>query len=532
LFQKIRQLSKNVTIYGLGDVAVSIVSFGLWGVYVKYFDVRDYGVINLLLSVEVIAKIVFRFGLDGAFMRLFYDATDVPARQRLASTIVFFLLAVNGIVLLALMAAAPWLAAVLLEGGRDYAAPLRLMLLNTFAISFTFIPFALLQIEERAVLFSAITLFRSAATVVLRLVFVINLGLGISGLYIADLIVTAASLAILARWFARLIRPVFSVAVLREALAFGVPRMPHAGAQQVMAVGDRFILTRFVSLDNVGVYGVSVSFGLAQKLFLSAFQSAWAPFIFATAKEPDAARVFRGVTTYAVAVLALLTAGLSAIGGDAVAAMTHGRLLAPDDPRWIEVRSIVAWTAVGVFLQGVYLLTSTGLNITKQTRYYPIATITAAAVNIGLNFVLIPAWGIVGAAWANVAGYAVQAWLGYHFSQRFYPVAYERGRIVRVCGAAFGAYVAARLLPSIEIAVDPRSSLAPLPDVLARGVTVVVVFVALLALTGVFRPGELARLRALRGRPHAAPRPQRSPDSTEMAGEIVSTDIDLPDSNR
>ena len=34
---------------------------------------------------------------------------------------------------------------------------------------------------------------------------------------------------------------------------------------------------------------------------------------------------------------------------------------------------------------------------------------TAAATNIGLNFVLIPRLGIVGAAWANGAAYAVQA---------------------------------------------------------------------------------------------------------------------------
>ena len=54
---------------------------------------------------------------------------------------------------------------------------------------------------------------------------------------------------------------------------------------------------------------MAVSFGLTQKLFLSAFESAWAPFYYATIREPDAPRVFRIVTTYGIAVLALLTAG-------------------------------------------------------------------------------------------------------------------------------------------------------------------------------------------------------------------------------
>src|SRR5207302_7578221 len=126
----------------------------------------------------------------------------------------------------------------------------------------------------------------------------------------------------------------------------------------------------------------------------------------------------------------------------AAQAMTHGRFLAPDDPRWRDVGIVITWTAIGVFLQGVYLLTSIGLNITKRTQYYPVATMTAAAANIVLNFLLIPSHGIVGAAWANGAAYAVQAGLGYAFSQRFYPITYEWARVTRVCGAAAVAYIA------------------------------------------------------------------------------------------
>jgi peptidoglycan biosynthesis protein MviN/MurJ (putative lipid II flippase) len=208
--------------------------------------------------------------------------------------------------------------------------------------------------------------------------------------------------------------------------------------------------------------------------------------------------------------------------------MTHGRQLAPADPRWSDVSVVIAFTAVGVFFQGFYLLTSIGLNITKQTRYYPVATISAAVVNVGLNFVLIPRYGIVGAAWANAVAYGVQAVLGFHLSQRYYPIAYEWPRLARVCAAAIAAYLAAVLLPRVHIAVDPRSSLAPVPDLLLRGVTVVAVFLALLAVTGFFHAEELERLRALRRRSPAPPAVQRPPDSTEMAGEIVATDIEPP----
>jgi O-antigen/teichoic acid export membrane protein len=527
LFAKIRALSRDVTVYGLGDVAVSIVNFFLLGLYVKYLDVADYGVIGMLGSIEVIAKIAFRFGLDGAFMRLFYDSDRTADRQRLASTIFFFLLALNGASVLILLLAAPALASSLL-GGVEHTAALRLMLLNTFAIGFTFIPFHVLRIEQRTVTFSLLTLARAVLTTVVRLVLVVTFGLGVTGLYLADVLVTLVIMAALARWFLPLVRFTFSRATLRDALRFGLPRVPHAAAQQVMAIGDRFVLKLFAPIESIGIYSTSVSFGLVQKLFLSAFESAWAPFYYATVREGDAQRTFRTITTYGVAVLALLTAGLSAAGRPAMQAMTHGYLLAPDDPQWREVETVITWTAIGVFLQGFYLLTSIGLNITKRTEYYPVATIGAAAVNIVLNFALIPRFGIVGAAWANGAGYAVQAAVGYGFAQRFYPIQYEWGRLIRVCGAAIAATLAARMLPAISVPVSARSILAPVPDLVARGLTVIVVFVGLLALTRFFHAAELRRLASLRTRRPSRP-PTAATDSTEMAGEIVATDIGVPD---
>ena len=106
MFQKFRELSKNLAVYGVGDVAIQIVSFLLVPVYVRYLSPADYGVLGLLGGVEAAAKLFFRWGLDGSFMRFWYDCEDQPARQRLASTIFFFLLAINA-VLLGRLAAAP-----------------------------------------------------------------------------------------------------------------------------------------------------------------------------------------------------------------------------------------------------------------------------------------------------------------------------------------------------------------------------------------------------------------------------------------
>ena len=253
------------------------------------------------------------------------------------------------------MAISPWLSVWL--GAAGYTLALQLVLLNTFAIGFTFIPFHVLRMQQRAREFSLLAFARSASTLVLRLLLVVGFGYGVTGVVVADLVVTAVLMVVMVRWFAPLIRPVFSSAVLRESLAFGLPRVPHGFAQQVIAVGDKFVLTFFVSLPQIGLYAMGVSVGLIQKVFLAAFEYAWAPFYYATVREPGAERIFSAVTTYGVAMLALMTAGLSAIAADLLTVVTHGQYTA--------AAGVVAWTSLGVFFQGVYLMTSIGLNITR-----------------------------------------------------------------------------------------------------------------------------------------------------------------------
>ena len=515
MFSKVRELSKDLAIYGSGDVAVSVINFLLLPIYVLYLTDADYGVLAKLGAVEVVAKILFRCGLDGSFMRFYYDYEGEQDRRRLASTIFIFLLALNLVWLAISIAAAPalaewlftWNETVRVDERTMHVRALQLVLVNTFVLGFTFFPFHLLRMQKRAAEYSLLTLTRSVTTLLLRLLFVIALGYGVIGVVIADLIVTALVIVVLMPAFATLIRPLFSRAMLRESLAFGLPRVPHAFAQQVMAVGDRFVFA-FYQVGNglVGIYSMGASFALTQKLFLSAFEAAWAPFYYATARERDAPRVFTIVTTYAFAVLALMAAGLSAIAADLIDLMV-GDIYAP-------AADVIPWIAVGVLLQGIYLLTSIGLNLTKNTRYYPVATAAAAAASVVLNLLLIPSYGIRGAAWGNAAAYGLQAVVAFHFAQRFYPIEYEWSRLARVGGAALLGFLVARQLP-----VMPA-----LGGVMVRGAVVVAVTGVVLAATRFFKPDELELLKRLRRRPAADPVTPHA-ETTEFAGEIIATDV-------
>lgn len=501
---RLRQLFGNLLVYGVGDTATQIVSFLLLPLYVRYLSPADYGVLALLLTTEVVVKIVFRWGIDASFMRLYYDCSDTADRQRLASTHFLFLLAANGTLLAAGLAAAPALSEHLFNT-RQYSSTLQLVVLNTFITGFYYLPFHVLRIEGKPQQFIALTFGRSVATLGARLALVIGAGLGVHGVVLADVVVTALFTLVLVPWFAPLIRPTFSMALLRESLRFGLPRLPHGVSHQVIAVFDRYWLGRYVTLHEIGLYATGATFGLGLKLFLSAFEYAWAPFYFGLMREPDAKRTFARVTTYALAILVLLTAGLSAVAVDLLALMTA--------PTFLHAAKVIPWIAMGVTLQGVYLLTSIGLNITKRTEYYPVATAIAAGVSVLSNVTLVPSFGILGAAVANTLAYGVLAGTSFWFSYRLYPIPYESRRLARVIAAGVAAFAVGRYLV-------PDTG-HPLTAVLARGTAVVAVYMAVLAASRFFVAGELREMRGLGARLRRRRVVEPTTETTELAGELV-----------
>jgi len=512
---RIKNLFGNLAIYGLGDVATSIVSLLLLPVFTSYLTPTDYGVIFMLLTVEAVTKVLFRWGVDTAFMRLYYDCGDQPSRQRLASTIFFFLLAVNGALLVVGLLSLDLLTPLLLEDGATRpAGSLKLLvaltLVNTFVTGFFFMPFQLLRIGGQPRQFIALTFARSAGTIVARLLLVIWAGMGVLGIVVADLVVTGLFSVALVRWFVPLIRPVFSREVIGDALAFGLPRVPHSIAHQVIGFADRYLLKAYGTLSDVGLYSIGASFGLALKFFLSAFEAAWTPFFLGAMREPNARQIYGTVSTYVVALLVLLVGGLCALAPAIV------RLFTAENYQAAAV--VVPWVALGVMFQGFYLVGSIGLVITKRTKLYPIATGSAAVVTILANVYLIPRYGILGAAWANALSYLTLALVTIGFSWRVYPIPYEWARLLRIAAAGVAGYGAA-----VTIVPDSVNAFV---RITASGFIVVAVYGATLYATGFFHAGELKHLQAVRNRVlsrRSATTRDPADGQVEMAGGILAT---------
>jgi O-antigen/teichoic acid export membrane protein len=147
-----------------------------------------------------------------------------------------------------------------------------------------------------------------------------------------------------------------------------------------------------------------------------------------------------------------------------------------------------------------------GVGRARRTQFNWVITGAAAAVNVGANLLLVPAYGMFGSAAATAAAFAV-LFLGMTwYAQRVYPVPYQWRRVITAVAAAIGLTVLGRGLD------------VPLPVAVALAASYPLVLFPL----GFYLPAELARFRPRALRPLSEQQKAESAaiDAQEQAVEL------------
>jgi O-antigen/teichoic acid export membrane protein len=155
------------------------------------------------------------------------------------------------------------------------------------------------------------------------------------------------------------------------------------------------------------------------------------------------------------------------------------RLLAT--PRFHRAEEVVPLLVFGGTAFIAFNVMSIGIGRAKQTQFNWVVTGTAAVVNVGLNFVLIPPYGMIGAAISTLVAYLVMFFGMTIRAQQVFPVPYQWKRIALAAGAAVGLTVLGK---SLDVP-------------LAGAVLLSAVYPLILLPLGFYLPVELRRLRGL-----------------------------------
>jgi O-antigen/teichoic acid export membrane protein len=469
-----RDLARHTLIYGSGYVAMAAVSLVLVPLYTHYLSPADFGLLALLLVMSGLMKQFFDLGFMNSVGRFYFDHPhDDSSRglDQMRTTSLAFMVIYGG-----LLTAALWLLAApcsrVLTGTTAHVDLVRIVALTLYADALTIVPLTLIRMQEQSVRFVLMTLVRLVATLVLSVFFVASLHWGVRGALLGALIPTVFLLALLMPDYLAALRARPSWALLRRMLSFGLPFFPVLLAVWVIDASDRYLIELLRTRDEVGYYSLAYRVAAIMQIAVAAFSMGWAPLRYKIYARPDAPFVYRRLTTAYVLAAGLVASAL------AVLAPTIVALAAP--PSYKPAADVVPFLVLSYVLYGLYILMVTGMGVTKKTGPIALVAIVGALVNIGLNLLFLPRWGMQAAALATVGAYALMVGGAWFYSQKVYPVPYDWRRIAHIT-------VAALVTTAVASSVAPPGILVGL----AAGIATCIAYVAVLGVTGAITPQEI-----------------------------------------
>jgi O-antigen/teichoic acid export membrane protein len=469
---ELKRLGKHSAIYGLGGLVSRILAVLLLPLYTRYLSPSDYGKVETLIALTTVIGIVLRMGIHSAFFRFYFDSKEPADRLRVVRTSFWFTMAMATAGLVAgLLLSAP--LADGLFGSTDDAELVMAAFVGLWAgMNYEQLT-SLFRVEERSTAFVTASLANIFLTIGATLLLVVALDKGPIGVIVGNFTGTLIVYAVLVGYRREQLGLQFDRGLLREMNRFGIPLVPTALFLWVTNFSDRLFLVSLADTTEVGLYSVGVRIASAMVLLLTAFRLAWPAFAYSIDDEGEAKRTYAFVLTYLVALTTWVATGLA--------------LLSPWIVGWIassefaESSRVVGPLAFAAVAFGAYVVVAIGVGRAKRTQFNWIVTGAAAAVNVVLNLVLIPPYGMMGAAIATVAAYSTMFAGMVWWSQQIYPVPYQWRRVVTAAAAGL-ALVAVGKLADAGLALSLGLAL---------------VYPLLLLLLGFYLPAER---RAISGR--------------------------------
>ena len=421
MISTLKNLSKHSVLYGFGSLLNRIIGFILLPVYTKYLTPADYGVFSLLTIIGNIALLMSQMGIGTALFReIIYVESDESTTE---STALFFLLIVGLCIFAVLSFVSPYLSKIIFNAPVNIHL-LQIVFLTTFFSLIDVLFLSKIRIKEQAGLFSILAILKFSINISLNIFFIVYLRKGVEGLVHASFI-TAVFFALI--YFIIMLpelKLTFSVKILKNLLSFGLPLVPASIASLAMKYVDRFFLQHYSTMSEVGLYSLGYNIGLVMNMTVQAFQMAWPSHMFAISKKLDAEYTFAKILTYYLFILGFIGLAISTLSKEILFVMVT--------PEFYGAYKVIPLIVISYILYGVSFITNTGFTIHNKMKFVPPIFIVTSLLNLLLNFLFIPEYGMIGAALATILSYLCLAVIHTLVNQYFWKIPYEYKRIGKI----------------------------------------------------------------------------------------------------
>ena len=387
-----RQLLINTIIIAIGKLSTQIVSFLLLRLYTSELTTAEYGIYDFLVTVSTFLLPIITMLMEESMFRFLIDANDLKSKKRvITGTIAYTIVGTSVFTILA----------TIIMGAMKYEYTLVFIL---FVISNVLIGLsnALSRGMGKIKLYSLSNFILGASTIILNIIFIVNLKLGVSGLLWSNTVANSIT-AIIVLMMLHL--PLFiskkdlSKNTISEMLRYSIPLVPNNLSWIIISLSDRLMLTWMTGADANGIYSIANKFPNIIYTFYGFFSTAWKESAARIIKENNKTEYYNSIYKDIKFFLKAIVLGLIAIMPFVFPLLVDSSY----NEAYIYIPILIIsiyYTNMSNFYGGIF-------TAFKNTKIMGSTTVLSAIINITINLIFIPKFGIYAAAFSTLISNAI-----------------------------------------------------------------------------------------------------------------------------
>lgn len=438
---KDKSFLSQIIIYGLGLGLNYGISFILLPVYSRLMVEADYGRLEVLNRTMEIVSLLFLTQYGITYIRFYRDRAEEQYRRLVTSTCIYVVLLVAGLMTFFMSVFSVQLSEGLFLTP-DFSHYVILCAVRYFMQMAFVVPFLYFQATEQPTKYIIISSASFATTLTLNIVFLYTMADKIAavlwaGILGSGIFVLAVGIPVFWRSAKKL-----DLGISWQIVKFSWSFTFLGFLSFVLNSGDRLILNRYFGAAEVGIY--SAGYKIAQALSTFVFSPtlrAWNAKMVDVLRRPDGVRFLARLTTYALLLYSVLGLIVSVYSREIISVAV--------DRRYFACYAIVPLIVLAYAGDGLQMFMDSAFYYTKKTYMKMWHGFTTAAC-LGLYFLLIPHYGMFGAAWATLAAYVLLVALTWYLSNRLLPTPYEFGKMAKIVLPGIALYLICLALENYE----------------------------------------------------------------------------------
>ena len=415
----IKSFIKNSFIYTVGALLTRGIGIILIPIYTRYLTPTEYGVVDLFMILGSIVSLTIALEIFQAVARLYPEAEE-STKKYYVSTAFWFTVFVYLLYFVISIIYADFFTIILL----DDISYLNVYYLATGAITTSgFFYFTSNQLKwqllpKKAIIVSILNL---SIIAVISLYLLVFLNLKVESMFIAQIFANIIASGFSIYYARENYKFIFIYTKLKEMIELSFPLVFSSVSIFFALFIDRMLIKEFMGLEELGVYGLAYKFAAITSLVMIGFQSSLTPLVYRNYKEdstPETISKLFNVFT----ILALVI-----VSGSILFSKELVLLMSTKD--YYAAAPLIPIIVMAVFFSNMYIF-APGLGIAKKSKIITVISLINVFINGLLNYILIPIFGLEGAALATLVSSIIVFFVYVSVSSRYYFIPYDSKKLL------------------------------------------------------------------------------------------------------